>query len=343
MSETKYFHKELVLSPDSVPPRARLPAKLAYRTYGSRSNPAVLMSSAFLGSLATTTPFLYASDDAVLSPKRFYVIVVALLGGGESSSPSNQPAPFDGPRFPKVTYQDNVHLQYSLCTEELGLSQLFACIGYSMGGQQAYYMAAMYPDFIQAIVGLSTSARTSTSNWMSLEGNRHALITAHDFHGGEYKQQQPPQSARDGVKAFMQVQAGRALSPGWFRQQCWRQAGFDTLEAYLDAWWTDGPDANDLLAMLWTWQHADLTALHPREDQCDLSKALRRIKARCLLIPCTTDVFFPPEDSKEEVRHLENGELAILDSVWGHLTAFGGKEELDFMSSRINDFLHINP
>jgi homoserine acetyltransferase len=341
MSEIKYFHKELVLSPSSEPALAKFPAKLAYKTYGSPSNPAVLLSSAFLGSLDTTTPFLYTGDDAILSPERFYIIVVGVIGGGESSSPSNQPAPYDGPRFPKTTYQDNIHLQYSLCTEELGLSQLFAYIGYSMGGQQAYHMVTMYPDFVQAMVGLSTSARTSTGNWMSLEGNRYALMTAHDFYAGDYKQQQPPQSAKDGVKAFMRVQAGRAHSPGWFREQCWLQAGFASLDAYLEAWWTNGPDANDLLAMLWTWQHADLAVVHPDEDQGDLAKALGRIKARCLLVPCSTDIFFPPEDSREEVRHLANGELAILDSVWGHLAGLGSKKELDFMSTMIKEFLRI--
>ncbi|KAF9761250.1 hypothetical protein IL306_003897 [Fusarium sp. DS 682] len=169
MTEIKYYHKKIQLSSNSEPSGKEFPAKLAYRTFGFPSNPAVLLPSAFLGSLDTTTPFLYTGDDAVLSTERFFIIVTGLLGGGESTSPSNQPAPFDGPKFPKTTYEDNINLQYALCTEELGLSKLFACIGYSMGGQQAYYMASMYPDFVEHIVGLSTSARTSWSNWMSLE------------------------------------------------------------------------------------------------------------------------------------------------------------------------------
>lgn len=120
-------------------------------------------------------------------------------------------------------------------------------IGYSMGGQQAYYMASMYPDFVENMIGLSTSARTSWSNWMSLEGPRYALVTAHDFHNGHYKE-----PAKNGVKAFKRVQAARALSNGWFRQEAWKQAGFESLDVYLQSSWTDGHDANDLLAMLWT-------------------------------------------------------------------------------------------
>jgi homoserine O-acetyltransferase len=337
MAGTIYFHKEITLSSHSEPAGETFPAKLAYRTYGSASNPAILMSSAFLGSIETTTPFLYTGDDAILSREKFFIIIVGLLGGGESSSPSNQPAPFDGPRYPETSYEDNVHLQYALCTEELGISKLFAYIGYSMGGQQAYYMASMYPDFVENMIGLSTSARTSWSNWVSLEGPRYALVTAHDFHNGHYEE-----PAKNGVKAFKRVQAARALSNGWFRQEAWKQAGFKSLDVYLQSFWTDGHDANDLLAMLWTWQHGDITVLHP-EDKGDLAKVLGRIKARCLIFPANTDNFFPPEDSEEEVKYLENGELAVLESVWGHLAGggFGPREDADFMSTRIKEFLKI--
>ncbi|KAM0191326.1 hypothetical protein ACHAPA_002164 [Fusarium lateritium] len=337
MTVINYFNKEMTLSSRSEPAGGSFPAKLAYRTYGSPSNPAILLSSAFLGSIETTTPFLYTGDDAVLSPEKLFIIVVGLLGGGESSSPSNQPAPFDGPRFPKTTYEDNIHLQYALCTEELGISKLFAYIGYSMGGQQAYYMASMYPDFVENVVGLSTSARTSWSNWMSLEGPRYALVTSHDFHDGHYEK-----PAKTGVEAFKRVQAARALSNGWFRQEAWKQAGFKSLDDYLQSFWTDGHDANDLLAMLWTWQRGDITGLYP-EDEGDLAKALGKIKARCLIFPASTDNFFPPEDSEEEVKYLKNGELAVLESVWGHLAGggFGPKEDADFMSTRIREFLKI--
>ncbi|KAF9761251.1 hypothetical protein IL306_003898 [Fusarium sp. DS 682] len=159
---------------------------------------------------------------------------------------------------------------------------------------------------------------------------------AHDFHGGHYEQ-----PAKDGVKAFKRVQAARALSNGWFRQEAWKQVGFDSLDEYLESYWTDGHDANDLLTMLWTWQHGNIAAVHP-DDEGDLGKALRRIKAKCLIFSCTTDAFFPPEDNEEEMKHLVNGELAVLDSVWGHLAGgFGPKKDVKFMNSHIKSFLNI--
>lgn len=140
MPETKYFEKEFILSQWSQPAAAKFPARLAYWTIGSSENPAVLLPTCYGGTLATTSPFLYSkpsasSPEPVLPPEKFFIIVTALLGGGESSSPANTPAPYNGPNFPKVTYEDNVKLQKELC-ESLGVKKLFAYIGFSMGGQQ---------------------------------------------------------------------------------------------------------------------------------------------------------------------------------------------------------------
>jgi homoserine O-acetyltransferase len=96
--------------------------------------------------------------------------------------------------------------------------------------------------------------------------------------------------------------------------------------------------------MLWTWQHGDLTVLHPKEDEGNLAKTLRRIKAKCLLLPCTTDILFPPEDNEDEVKHLAFGELAVLESVWGHLAGggFGPREDAEFLCAKIKEFLQFS-
>jgi homoserine acetyltransferase len=49
-------------------------------------------------------------------------------------------------------------------------------------------------------------------------------------------------------------------------------------------------DANDLLAMLWTWQHADISANDIYKG--DFVAALRAIKARAIVMPGETDLYF---------------------------------------------------
>ena len=336
MPETKYFEHQLTLSPQSEPPGQKFDAKLAYWALGDPSNPAVLLPTCYGGVLESTSPWLYATDtvaDPILPPSKFFIIVTALLGSGESSSPSNTGK---GPEFPRTTYEDNIRLQHALC-QHLGVKKLFAYIGFSMGGQQAYYMSVLYPDFVDNMVCLAGSAKTSSHNWCFLEGPKHALIMSEDFQGGYYKEH-----PKSGLKAFARVYVTWALSQKWFRGRCWEQGGFSTLQEYLDANWSGSGDANDRLATLWTWQNGDIGLYHP-EDEGDLAKTLRRIKARCLIFPSRTDQYFPPEDNIEEVKYLKHGEFRCIPSVWGHIAASGNgaRADTECMISEIKRFLKV--
>lgn len=339
MPETRYFERIITLSHHSEPAGLNFLAKLAFQTFGDPSNPAILLPACYGGRLETTTPFLYSTEhnpDPILPSSKYFVIVTALLGGGESSSPSNTPEPYHGPNFPHTTYEDNVRFQYALC-QSLGVEKLFAYIGFSMGGQQAYHMGALYPDFVQNMVCLAGSARTSRHNWCVLEGLKHALKHSLDFHDGFYKEQ-----ASIGLKAFDRVYSAWALSHAWFRQKCWEQLGFKTLEEYLDVCWSGSGDANDMLLLLWTWQHGDIALSYP-EDEGNLADTLRRIKARCLIIPSRTDQFFPPQDSEEEVKHLKYGQFRCIESIHGHLAGGGDttKEDTNFIVKEIERFLSL--
>jgi len=333
MPETKYFSHELTLSAQSEPAGTKFPAKLAYWALGDASKPAIMMPSCFGGTLESTSAYLYNGLDGAppaFSTKDYFVVIVGLMGGSESSSPSNQAAPFDGPRFPKVTYEDNIRLQYALC-QELGIKKLHAYIGFSMGGQQAYHMAALFPDFVERICCLAGSAKTSWHNWCFLEGPKAALTNSIDFHDGHYKE-----PVKKGTRAWSRVYSTWALSQPWFRTKQWETLGFPSLDAYLDKYWGGGADANNLLCMTYTWQHGDIGLYYP-EDKGDLAKTLARIKAKCLVMPARTDMYFPPEDSEFEVEHLKNGELKVIETVYGHVAGGGSgtTDDSKFISEHV--------
>lgn len=205
-----------------------------------------------------------------------------------------------------------------------------------MGGQQAYHMAALYPDFALRVVVLASSARTSWHNWSFLEGPKAALINSVDFHDGKYET-----PAIRGTKAFGRVYSTWALSQAWFRERCWETLGFRDLESYLQADWEWEADAHDLLCQLHTWQKGDISQFGPEDEKGNLPKALARIKAKVLVMPSRTDMYFPPEDSEEEVKHLKNGELKVIESIWGHMAGGGGGTKADekFIQTEIRRFL----
>jgi homoserine O-acetyltransferase len=98
-------------------------------------------------------------------------------------------------------------------------------------------------------------------------------------------------------------------------------------------------DANDLLAQVWTWEHADIS--RNGTFRGDLAAALGAIRARAIVMPCRTDLYFPPEDSENEVAHMANAELRVIPSVWGHRAGAPGTDPADirFLDEAIRDLL----
>ena len=80
----------------------------------------------------------------------------------------------------------------------------------------------------------------------------------------------------------------------------------------------------DRLCKLSSWQMGDISQQSPYNG--DFAKALASIKARTIVIACDNDLYFRPEDNAIEVKHIENGELRIYQSPWGHCVASPGNE-----------------
>ena len=121
--------------------------------------------------------------------------------------------------------------------------------------------------------------------------------------------------------------AGWAFSQTFYREKLYKKLGFATIEDLLIDWENDHVgnwDANDLLAKLETWQANDIS-FGPHYEN-DIKKALRSIRARTILIPCTQDLYFRPEDNFIEAQYIPNAEIRPYDSPWGHCAANPGND-----------------
>ena len=298
-------------------------AKLAYRCYGtlspSRDNLIVLPT--FYTGTDTRNEGFFGSGRAI-DPARHFIVIPNLFGNGRSSSPSNTPAPQDGPRFPLVQMWDNIAAQHRLVHDRLGIEKIALVAGWSMAGCQSYQWAAQYPDMVKAILPFCASARTSPHNVVFLEGVKAALCADQAWNGGDYDG-----APVAGLRAFGRVYAGWAFSQAFFREGLYRKLGFETIEDLLVDWEIDhaeGWDANDLLAKLATWQAGDISA-GPLYNG-DFKAALGAIRARAILMPCSQDLYFPPADNEIEARHMSNAQFRPYDSPWGHCAANPGND-----------------
>jgi homoserine O-acetyltransferase len=295
-------------------------ARLAYKTYGQlaadRSN-AIVFPTWFAGTHAANEWLI--GEGKALDTGRYFIVVPNLFGNGLSSSPSNTPPPYDRARFPHVTMLDNVRAQHRLVTERFAIERLVLVTGASMGAGQTYQWAVSHPDMVERIAPIVGSSHTSPHNQIFLEGIRAALTADASFAGGDYAEQ-----PRAGLRAFSRVYAGWGLSQSFYWERLYEQLGFADIEEFLTGFWESGFadwDANDLLAMMWTWQHADVGRT-PGFDG-DTAAALASIKSRALVMPSETDLYFPPQDERWSVGHLRAAELRIVPSLWGHLAGGG--------------------
>ena len=279
-------------------------ARIVYKTFGTLSpqRDNVIVYPTSYTAHHTDIEWL-VSPEHCLDPSRYFIVIPNMFTNGLSSSPSNTPD--FKTTSPGVTTYDNVMQQRRLMNELFGVDRVKMVYGWSMGAQQAYHWAALFGDAVERIVVNCGSAKTAQHNLVFLEGVRAAVGAA--------------RTPEEGVRAMGRIYAGWALSQTFYRREMWRGLGFKDLEDFLVRGWEDNflrRPAADLMAQLWTWQNGDISANDLFRG--DLAMALASIKARVLLMPSATDLYFQTDDNRAELPHLKNAKLAEIPSVWGH-------------------------
>ena len=313
-------------------------ARLAYKTYGAldaaKSNAIVYPTS--YGAQHHDLEWAISPDKA-LDPTKYFIVIMNKFGNGLSSSPSNTPPSFDRARWPHFTMTDNVRVQQRLLHEVFGIERVKLVYGFSMGAQQAFHWGALFPERVARIAAICGSAKTSAHNVVFLEGVKAALTADPAWQDGWFAT--PPVR---GFQAMGRVYAGWGLSQAFYREEEWRKLGFSSLEDFLVGSWEANfrrHDANDLLAMLWTWQHADISANELYGG--DLGRALGAIAADALVMPCETDLYFTVEDNRREVARMPRAELRPIRSIWGHRAGNPAQNPADarFIDAAVRELL----
>jgi homoserine O-acetyltransferase/O-succinyltransferase len=314
-------------------------AHIVYTTLGrlnAAGDNAILLPSHYMANFTGYNWLIGSGKDRVLDPSRDFLVLTELFGNGRSSSPSNTPEPFHGPRFPVTTIRDNVEVVHRLLTQELKVNHLRAVIGFSMGAEQAFQWAVSYPTFMDAIVATSGTAKCYGHGYVRLEGQIAALTADPAWQGGDYTT--PPVK---GLEAFGMVWAGWLYSQEWWRKELWRTntpAGTTFQQAWQSFRKRFSADANDYILQARTWQRHDVGTT-PGFDG-DTERALRSIKARTLYMPSQTDLYFPLTDAQYEQALIPRVTFTPIPSLWGHTAgAASNPADLKFLNETIAKFL----
>ncbi|MBS0233280.1 MAG: homoserine O-acetyltransferase [Proteobacteria bacterium] len=322
------------------------PFSIAYETYGalnSEKSNAVLICHALTADQYVASPHPITGkpgwwDNMVGSGKpidtdRFYVICSNVLGGcmgstGPASIDPKTNAPY-GLNFPLITLGDMVEAQARLI-DYLGIDQLFAVIGGSMGGMQVLEWASRFKDRVFAAVPIATAAWHSSQNIAFHEVGRQAVMADPEWKGGNYYAAGTvPKNglAVARMAAHITYLSEEALHRKFGRnlqdrsEKTFSFSADFQVESYLrhqGSTFVDRFDANSYLYITRALDYFDL-----RENAGGvLANAFRGTKTRFCVVSFTSDWLYPTRESRTIVQALNavaaNVSFVEIESDKGH-------------------------
>lgn len=301
--------------------------------------------------------------DSIIGPRkaidtdRFYVISadsLVNLNSKDGITVTTGPASIDpqtgrpyGLSFPIVTIPDFVRVQKALL-DALGIRRIHAAVGLSMGGLQCYEWAAAYPDMVDRIVVVDAATTQSPFRLAELSAWAAAIRLDPHWNNGDYYGGPEP-LAGVALSFYNILLSARhpeyaaaafgyhwrdpdnnpldALENDFFIEQSFRRIG--QMRADLTT------DANHMLYMARANQLFIAGTAGSSVDP-----ALKKIRAKTLILQSRTDRLFPPGDAEAETARIRgNGvpaEYREIDSIDGHL---GGLSDIAKLAGPIRDFL----
>jgi homoserine O-acetyltransferase/O-succinyltransferase len=267
----------------------------------------------------------------VIDTDRYFVICANVLGGCMGStgpaSLASDGAPY-AMRFPVITIRDMVRAQVALL-DVLGIGQVHAVIGGSMGGMQALSFAANWPERTRAVLVIASTARHSAQNIAFHEVGRQAIMADPKWQGGEYYGGKGPD---DGLAVARMAAHITYLSEAGLTEKFGRKLqnrsektfGFDAdfqVESYLrhqGLSFTDRFDANAYLYITRAMDYFDLAEEHGGK----LADAFAGVTARFCLVSFDTDWLYPTAESRTIAHALNASGAAVsfveLSAPFGH-------------------------
>ena len=277
--------------------------------------------------------------------RRFFVIGVNNLGScfGSSGPTHTNPATGQawGADFPVVTVEDWVHAQARLL-DALGIRQLAAVMGGSLGGMQTLGWTLQYPDRVRHAVVVASAPNLTAENIAFNEVARRAIVTDPDFHDGHYLRHgtlprrglriarmighitylsDDVMNEKFGRQLRPLVQAGDTEAVERLAYQYTTQGIEFQIESYLRYQgdkFSEYFDANTYLLITRALDYFDPA----RDFGGNLSLAFARARARFLVVSFSTDWRFSPARSREIVKALIDNRrdvsYAEIDAPHGH-------------------------
>ena len=347
--------------------------RVVYETYGrlseARDN-AVLICHALSGDSHVARHD--AADEAgwwdvavgpgrAIDTDKYFVICPNILGGCRGTTGPNTPDPATGrpygPDFPEITTADIVEVQRRLL-DHLGVERLLAAVGGSMGGMQVLQWAMSYPGRLRGAIPMATAAELTSQSLAFDVIGRNAITHDPNFRRGHYYDVNA--GCPEGVFAAAFPIGGLAIARmighiTYLSRQAMREKFADNHHdprdvnsrferdtsvasylAYQGDRFVERFDANSYILIS---RAMDAFGRGPNDD---VLGGIARAACRWLVISFSSDLLFPPDQSREIVDAVAATGAGVsycnVASDCGH-DAFLLEEEADTYGGLMAGFL----
>ncbi len=334
--ESQFFEFASAGEPFVLESGARLNGvRIAYETYGrlnAEHSNAVLVFHALSGSqhaaglnrLGPGTPLWtdechlgwwdsYIGPGKAIDTDRFFVVCANYLGGcygstGPSSIDPEGGQPY-GSCFPDVTIGDIVRSQVKLL-EHLGIEQVLAVIGGSLGGMLTMDFALRFPDRVRLVIPLASGVRVPTltralnfEQLFALQEDPH--FNRGDYYSGPLPWQGLVLARMVAHKTYVSLDVMQERAKEHIVQNSGDLKGYrmrHRIESYMlhqGKKFAQRFDANTYIKILTAWQSYDIAKTH---GDGNLAVAFQRSVAaqhRYYVVTIDSDVCFWPEEQAE--------------------------------------------
>jgi len=312
---------------------------LAYESYGelnAAADNAILICHALTGDHHAAG--IYTKEDPkpgwwnhMIGPgkpidtKKFYVICTNCLGacrGSTGPSSSNNTGSQFGSDFPDLSMSDMINAQ-KILLEDIGVYQLFAVIGGSMGGMQTLQWVVDYPEFSKRALIIAATAQHTVQTIAFNEAGRRSITGDPDWKLGNYEKGEGP---RNGLSVARMMAHITYLSDQGMEEKFGGEDRLDSgkdfefsVQRYLDYQgdkFINRFDANSYLKLTEALDRFDLVG------EKGLHESLKNVQAKTLVIAFSSDWLYTPEQNKKIASALHSlGKPASyiqIDDMHGH-------------------------
>lgn len=267
-------------------------------------------------------------------PRKYFIICANVLGGCYGSTGPLSLNPSTGKpyyhTFPTITNRDAVHA-FDLLRTTLKIDNVHTLIGGSLGGQQVLEWAIYQPDVFQHVIPIATNSIFSPWGIAFNEAQRMAIEADPTW------KEDHPRAGLDGLKA---ARAIGMLSYRYYEtyQHTQSEKTNETLQDFRAATYQryQGQKlANRFNAYTYYGLSKMMDSHNVGRNRTGVAEALRRIKARTLVVGIDSDILFPVNEQKFIAEHIPDARLEIMSSLYGH---DGFLVEFEQLSGHIQQF-----